>query len=76
MSNEFYRYGVNERRRLLADLGFSRDDLRIWSHPDGRTIGEGVAIALTDKAFFRFLGIEGPEQALTSAETEDLLDLG
>jgi hypothetical protein len=76
MNNEYYRYGVNERRRMLADLGFSRDDLRIWSHPDGRSIGEGVAAALTDKAFFRFLGIHGPEQTLTSAETEDILEIG
>ncbi|MFN0084156.1 MAG: hypothetical protein ACKVX9_02105 [Blastocatellia bacterium] len=76
MSNEYYHYGLNERRRMLADMGFSRDDLRIWSHSDGRSIGEGVAAALTDKAFFRFLGIDGPEQTLTSAETEDLLDIG
>lgn len=76
MNNEYYSYEVNERRRLLADLGFSRDDLRIWSHPDGRSIGEGVAAALTDKAFFRFLGIDGPEQTLTSAETEDILEIG
>ncbi|MGH9847666.1 MAG: hypothetical protein ACREEM_53935 [Blastocatellia bacterium] len=76
MMNDFYIYGVSDRRRLLADAGFSRDDLKIWSHPDGRTIGEGVATALTDAAFFRYLGIEPPDEMLTSAETEDLLEIG
>lgn len=40
---------------MLADAGFTRNDLKIWSHPDGRIIGEGVAAALTDDAFLRFL---------------------
>lgn len=40
---------------MLADAGFARNDLRIWQHPDGRAIGEGVAAALTDTAFLRFL---------------------
>jgi hypothetical protein len=43
---------------MLADAGFSRDDLRIWAHPDGRAIGEGVAAALTDEAFLRYLKVE------------------
>ena len=76
MINKYYNYGQNERRRMLADAGFSRDDLRIWSHPDGRAIGEGVATALTDDAFFRFIGIERPDEMLTSAETEDILEIG
>ena len=61
---------------MLADAGFSRDELRIWSHPDGRAIGEGVATALTDDAFFRYTGIEPPDEMLTSAETEDILEIG
>ncbi len=61
MTGDFYRFGLTDRRRLLADAGFVRDDLRIWSHPDGRIIGEGVAAALTDAAFFRFLKIDMPE---------------
>jgi hypothetical protein len=82
MTNPYYKYGLNDRRRRLADAGFSRDDLRIWSHPDGREIGEGVATALTDDAFFRFLGIERPsgpddtDEMLTSAETENILEIG
>jgi hypothetical protein len=76
--NEYYHHSVNDRRRLLADAGFSRDDLKIWSHPDGRAIGEGVASALTDEAFFRYLGVRPlpAEEALTSAETEDILEIG
>jgi hypothetical protein len=79
MTNRYYKYGVNDRRRMLADAGFSRDDLRIWSHPDGRAIGEGVATALTDEAFFRFLRVEPPnemDEMLTSAETENILEVG
>ena len=55
MSENFYRYSLAGRRRMLADSRFTRDDLRIWSHPDGQSIGEGVAAALTDEAFLRFL---------------------
>jgi len=58
MTNNFYTFALTDRRRMLADTGFSRDDLRIWSHPDGRAIGESVAAALTDEAFLRFLEVE------------------
>ncbi|MGE0127043.1 MAG: hypothetical protein AB7U82_02970 [Blastocatellales bacterium] len=58
MTSNFYTFAVTDRRRMLADAGFARDDLRIWSHPDGRAIGEGVAVALTDDAFLRFLKME------------------
>jgi hypothetical protein len=58
MTNDFYTFVLTERRRMLADAGFARDDLRIWGHPDGRAIGEGVAAALTDEAFLRFLLVE------------------
>ncbi|MFZ4986783.1 MAG: hypothetical protein ACOYLF_15090 [Blastocatellia bacterium] len=61
MQTPFYRYEAAERRRLLADTGFVRQRDRTWSHPDGRSIGEGVAIALADDAFFRFIGVERPE---------------
>lgn len=58
----------------MADAGFTRDDLRIWSHPDGRAIGEGVAAALTDEAFFRYLNIDPeediPDRAEDSVETD------
>ena len=63
MTFEFYTFALSERRRMLADAGFARDDLRIWAHPDGREIGEGVAAALTDEAFLRFMKIE-PESIL------------
>ncbi|MCI0338203.1 MAG: hypothetical protein L0226_11540 [Acidobacteria bacterium] len=70
MTNPFYRLGLIDRRRLLADTGFVRDDLRIWSHPDGRSIGEGVAAALTDEAFFRYLKIDLSEFVADEAEVE------
>lgn len=50
---------------MLADEGFARNDLRIWQHSDGRAIGEGVAAALTDTAFHRFLNIEAPAEEKT-----------
>jgi hypothetical protein len=58
MTHDFYTFALTDRRRILADAGFARDDLRIWAHPDGRAIGEGVAAALTDEAFLRFLNVE------------------
>jgi hypothetical protein len=58
MTYDFYTLVLTDRRRMLADAGFARDDLRIWAHPDGRAIGEGVAAALTDEAFMRFLDVE------------------
>jgi hypothetical protein len=58
MIDDFYTFVLTERRRMLADAGFTRNDLRIWTHPDGRAIGEGVAAALTDEAFLRYLNIE------------------
>jgi hypothetical protein len=58
MTSDFYIFVLTERRRMLADAGFARDDLRIWTHPDGRAIGEGVAAALTDEAFLRYLNVE------------------
>jgi hypothetical protein len=62
MMNEFYQLELSQRRRLLADEGFVRDWTRIWKHPDGRAVGEGVAAALTDEAFCRFLGIGVPRE--------------
>jgi hypothetical protein len=58
MTSDFYTFALTERRRMLADSGFARDDLRVWAHPDGRAIGEGVAAALTDEAFLRYLKVE------------------
>ena len=58
MTIEFYQLALTDRRRMLADAGFVRNDFRIWTHPDGRAIGEGVAAALTDQAFQRFLDKE------------------
>ncbi|MDQ3011079.1 MAG: hypothetical protein M3X11_10315 [Acidobacteriota bacterium] len=58
MTVEFYQLALTDRRRMLADAGFVRDDLRIWAHPDGHSIGEGVAAALTDQAFLKFLNSE------------------
>ncbi|MGH9936039.1 MAG: hypothetical protein ACREAM_07325 [Blastocatellia bacterium] len=68
MTNNFYTVALTDRRRMLADAGFARDDLRIWSHPDGRAIGEGVAAALTDAAFLRFLKME--TASVFASETE------
>ncbi|HEU0177380.1 MAG TPA: hypothetical protein VFV58_24205 [Blastocatellia bacterium] len=71
MTNDFYTFALTERRRMLADAGFARDDLRIWAHPDGRAIGEGVAAALTDEAFLRFLEVEvEPVNGLPQSHTE------
>lgn len=61
MDKYFYRYDPVERRRLLADTGFVRLTDRTWQHADGRSIGEGIAFALADEPFFRFLRIELPE---------------
>jgi hypothetical protein len=58
MTYDFYTIVLTDRRRMLADAGFARDELRIWAHPDGRAIGEGVAAALSDEAFLRFLDVE------------------
>ncbi len=58
MTRDHYKLALTDRRRMLADAGFVRDDLRIWSHSDGRTIGESVAAALTDEAFLRYLNKE------------------
>jgi hypothetical protein len=58
MTYDFYTIVLTDRRRMLADVGFARDELRIWAHPDGRAIGEGVAAALSDEAFLRFLDVE------------------
>jgi len=58
MERIYYRVEAVERRRMLADAGFVRHRDRTWSHPDGRSIGEGVAMALADLPFFRFLGVD------------------
>ncbi len=77
MTDEFYNFALTDRRRMLADAGFARDDLRIWAHADGRAIGEGVAAALTDEAFLRFLKVESAksfdrsDRGETIAEAED-----
>ena len=56
----FYQLSLEQRRRLLADAGFARDQYKIWSHPDGRSLGEGVAAALTDASLLRYLRIDPP----------------
>jgi hypothetical protein len=68
MTNDFYTFALTERRRMLADACFTRDDLRVWAHPDGRAIGEGVAAALTDEAFLRFLNVEAEPVLADRAE--------
>jgi hypothetical protein len=68
MTTEFYQMALTERRRMLADAGFVRNDLHIWVHPNGRSIGEGVAAALTDQAFLRFLRTAAPPQTERPAE--------
>jgi hypothetical protein len=71
MTSDFYRFSLIDRRRFLADAGFIRNDLRIWSHPDGRTVGEGIISALTDEAFFSYLKVDLPERAPVKAVDED-----
>lgn len=71
MTSNFYTFALTDRRRMLADAGFARDDLRIWSHPDGRAIGEGVAAALTDEAFLRFLKMNDEFTSADETESED-----
>lgn len=60
MAENYYQLDLPCRRRMLADQGFVRDQMRVWWHPDGRAVGEGVAAALTDAAFCRFLGVAVP----------------
>ena len=43
---------------MLADSGFVRQQDRTWCCQDGRSIGEGVALALADSPFLRYLGID------------------
>jgi len=71
MTYDFYTFVLTDRRRMLADAGFARDDLRIWAHPDGRAIGEGVAAALSDEAFLRFLGVEAAPVNESTARQRD-----
>ena len=62
MTDDYYQLALTERRRLLTEAGFVRNDLRVWEHRDGRAVGEAVAAALTDLAFCRFLRIETPAE--------------
>lgn len=73
MFNLFYQLNPAERRRILADAGFKRNDLRIWEHPDGRAVGEGVISALTDEAFYRYLGIE--RQFVVQDDGDSILEI-
>ena len=57
----FYRLETAERRRLMADAGFLRQSSRVWTHPDGRSIGEAVLFSLADEPFLRFLRLPLPE---------------
>jgi hypothetical protein len=57
MAHNYYQLGPADRRRLLAEAGFERDEHGIWSHRDGRALGDGVAAALTDGALLRYLGV-------------------
>ena len=76
MDTFFYRYDSTARRRLLADAGFTRHKDRTWQHPDGRSIGEGVAFALADEPFFKFLGLEIPASETLSEALEFNLNVG
>jgi len=56
--NALYSLTIEERRSLLIKAGFSGDSNRVWTHPDGRAIGEAVISALVDAAFLKYLGFE------------------
>jgi hypothetical protein len=77
MTTNYYQLDLLLRRRMLADAGFVRDGMRVWTHVDGRAIGESVAAALTDAAFCRFLRVEPPpaqaeqKEALAEAAQRD-----
>jgi hypothetical protein len=72
MTSEFYQLALTDRRRALADAGFVRNDLRIWAHPNGQSIGEGVAAALTDEAFLRFLGVQLPVEIVSETDRTEI----
>lgn len=69
MTSDYYQLALTERRRLLIEAGFVRNDLRVWAHADGRAVGEGVACALTDAAFCRFLQIDLPARRIAEEVT-------
>ncbi|MBK9317210.1 MAG: hypothetical protein IPM55_23610 [Acidobacteria bacterium] len=73
MFNLFYQLNPAERRRILADAGFKRNDMRIWEHSDGRAVGEGVIRALTDEAFYRYLGID--RQFVVQDDGDSILEI-
>ncbi len=75
MRADFYQLSLADRRRLLADEGFVRDEHHIWVRPDGKAIGEGVAAAITDQAFYRFLGIEPALSAEDESGAEPGLEI-
>jgi len=56
MSAGNYQLELEKRRELLSLANFSPDEYRVWRHPDGRAVGEGVILALVDSAFLRYLG--------------------
>ena len=51
-----YQLELDKRRELLSLANFSLDEYGVWTHPDGRAVGEGVIVALVDSAFLRYLG--------------------
>jgi len=57
MPTDNYQLGLDKRRELLSVESFSRNEYRVWTHADGRAIGEGVILALIDSAFLRYLGL-------------------
>ncbi len=50
-----YQFSLQDRFDLLLEAGFTRDDEGIWSHADGRAIGESVVAAITDASLLRYL---------------------
>ena len=72
MNENFHQLDLPQRRRMLADAGFVRDATRVWSHQDGRAVGEGVASALADAAFCRYLGVAMSAQTPANTEAAQL----
>jgi hypothetical protein len=70
MPENWYQIPLTERLQLLQQEGFKRNELRVWSHTDGRVLGESVVAALTDESFLRYLSPEIVAEAEEDLQTK------